>query len=278
MLLSINYRNQSPSFNLDHRLLLLLLLLLLDKITLIVDQVHFIELNYRPAGRRRLSRRQVLSGMRGMTRPRPGVYESILARRQEAVLAKDQRRQPLVGNLLADQRLQQRALVEARTGGRSDELHGIEAAHPRARARSRSRSRRMGGRGQRGVVRRPAQLQRSKAVRRRAAPDGPGRRRVQCARVAKVGRAAVVALAVVVVAATVVMLVVALQHAHRLAVLAVGRRVASLIAGGLLVRVAQEAEVREPLGEAIEGAEAAARVGGLVRAVGSLAVVSRGGQ
>lgn len=57
LLLSINYRNQSPSFNLDHRLLLLLLLLLLlDKITLIVDQVHFIELNYRPAGRRRLSR------------------------------------------------------------------------------------------------------------------------------------------------------------------------------------------------------------------------------
>jgi len=83
---------------------------------------------------------------RGMTWPRPGVDESILARRQEAVLAKDQRRQPLVGDLLAYQRLQQWALIKTGAGRSSDKLHGIEAADTGARARCRSR--RMGGCGQ----------------------------------------------------------------------------------------------------------------------------------
>jgi len=112
-------------------------------------------------------------------------------------------------------------------------------------------------------------------MRRRAAANGPGCIRIQSARVAKVGGAAVVTLAVVVVSASVVVLVVALQHAHCLAVLTVRGGMASLIASALLFRAAQETEVRETLREAVEGAEAAARVGGLVRAVGSLAVVSR---
>lgn len=58
--LSRNYLKSIASSNLNHRLRRLLLL---EKITLIVDRIHFIELYYRAARRRCLTGRQVLGNV-----------------------------------------------------------------------------------------------------------------------------------------------------------------------------------------------------------------------
>lgn len=52
--------------------------------------------------------------------PSPGTDDAILAGGDEAVLTEDERRQPLVGDFLTNERLQHGDLVQSRAGLRAD--------------------------------------------------------------------------------------------------------------------------------------------------------------
>lgn len=69
-----------------------------------------------------------------MSGPCPRVDNTVLASSQKAVLAEDQSRQSLVGDLLADQRLENGTLVEPRTRRRPDQLDRIEGGDARAQS------------------------------------------------------------------------------------------------------------------------------------------------
>lgn len=57
--------------------------------------------------------------------PRPRIYKSILTGCNKAVFPENQRRESLVRNFLAYQRLQHGTLVVSRASGRSNQFHGI---------------------------------------------------------------------------------------------------------------------------------------------------------
>lgn len=71
-------------------------------------------------------------GSAGMThrlaRPGPGADEALLAGGDDAVLQEEEDREPLLGDLLAHQRLEQRHLVDARAQRRAQHLGRVQPA------------------------------------------------------------------------------------------------------------------------------------------------------
>ena len=65
------------------------------------------------------------------TRPSPGADEPLLTGSDDAVVHEDQHREPLMGDLLANQRLQQGHLVHARAQGGAQHFGCVQAAAAR---------------------------------------------------------------------------------------------------------------------------------------------------